>query len=178
MFFFARPHVLRYISLLPFKQISHRTMKPQQALVFNIPHTIIIPSIHVTIPLKVAKVQNQQWMINNQQTGFFGQGTSLPATQGTTVIFAHDKNGLFGYLPLLSRNDTIVVEAGSVSYTYKIFQKVLIDANNVSFIKKTGSNQLAVFTCFGSNNAQRILFLAAFIKKVSLKSTNQALYHI
>lgn len=127
------------------------------------PKSIYIPKLNLFLPLQTAPVKNDEWVLNEQKTAFFGEGSALPGKTGTTAIFAHAKKGLFGKLPLLKKDDTIIVFSDTTGFQYKIKEKQLVEPNNLSFLNYNRNNQVALFTCFGKDDRKRILYTAGLI---------------
>lgn len=127
------------------------------------PKSIYIPKLNLFLSLQTAPVKNDEWVLNEQKTAFFGEGSSLPGKKGTTAIFAHAKKGLFSELPILKKGDSILVFSDAKIFRYIIREKQLVNIGDLSFLERNKNNQVALFTCFGKNDEKRILFTADLI---------------
>lgn len=129
----------------------------------QVPKYIYIPRLNLSLSLQTAPIKNGAWVLNEQKTAFFGQGSALPGKTGTTAIFAHAKKGLFSELPILKKGDSILVFSDTKVFRYEIREKQLVEVDNLSFLDYSKNNQVAIFTCFGKNDEKRILFTADLI---------------
>lgn len=127
------------------------------------PKSIYVPKLNLFLSLQTAPIKNGVWVLNEEKTAFFGDGSALPGKPGTTAIFAHAKKGLFSELPILKKNDTIIVTSDTMIFQYEIKEKQFIKADNLSFLGRKTNSQLAVFTCFGKDDRKRILYTADLI---------------
>lgn len=160
----------------PLKKSSLVVPKPAKELLT--PQYIYIPKLKLFLSLQTAPIKNNEWILSEQKTAFFGEGSALPGEQGVSAIFAHAKNGLFTKLPLLEKNDTLIVISEKKLFQYKIEEKQLIEPDELSFLKPRGRNQLAVFTCFGKDDKKRILFLGGLIGELPNAKIKNSLYQI
>lgn len=127
------------------------------------PKYVFIPKLNLFLSLQIAPVKNNEWVLNEQKTAFFGDGSARPGEAGTTAIFAHAKKGLFNELPILKKSDSIIIISDTTIFHYKIKEKQLVEPNNLSFLDYNRNNQVALFTCFGKDDRKRILYTADLI---------------
>lgn len=83
---------------------------------------------------------------------------NLPGEYGTKSIFGHStllqnynpKNysTIFSYVPTLESGDTILIKVGQVEYEYKVFDKFIIDPDEISVLKQQYDHSyLNLITC-------------------------------
>lgn len=149
----------------------------KQPIVFE-PQYISIPRLRLFLPVEQAQIIDEQWILSDKKTAFFGSGSALPGTSGTTVIFAHARNGLFAQLALLKTGDTIVITSKDSAFIYSIESEQLVTPLETDFIKTDGENTLAIFTCFGALDQKRIVFLGKLSKITRIPKISNTLYHI
>lgn len=142
----------------------------------NFIKTIYIPSLSLSLAVTLAPMKNGEWQMKDTKTAFFGENSAHPGKSGTTVIFAHAKDGLFANLPLLNNDDKIAIIGKNNMYMYKIISHQLVSADETSFITRHGKNQLALFTCFGADNEKRIVFIGDLIKTTPSSNFYTRLY--
>lgn len=86
------------------------------------------------------------------------QGTAIPPDKGNAVIFGHstlpqlfnpsDYKTIFANAYKLSEGDEIIVREEKVSYTYKIFQIIVVEPEDTSVLsQKYNDSQLTLITC-------------------------------
>ncbi len=149
-----------------------------QAVIKETLKFIAIPKINIFLALQMAKIQDDEWKLTNEKTAFFGEGTSFPGNPGITVIFAHAKYGLFALLPLLKKDDTIMVMSNTHIFFYKITENQIVFPDNISLLNSRGTNKLAILTCYGKQDANRIVFFGVLDKVVTISRENNSLYRI
>lgn len=86
-------------------------------------------------------------------------GTSLPGEYGNAVIFGHSTlpqffNGtknyksIFSILPLIKIGDDVIITFDGVSYTYRVFDKVVLDPNDLSTLEQNfDDSYITIVTC-------------------------------
>lgn len=142
------------------------------------PKSIYIPKLNLFLSLQTAPIKDNEWVLNEQKTAFFGEGSALPGKTGITAIFAHAKKGLFSKLPLLKKGDVIMVFSDAKVFRYIIREKQLVNIDDLSFLDYGKNNQVALFTCFGKNDEKRILFTADLVQETSNLKLDSTLYQI
>lgn len=142
------------------------------------PERIFISSLRLDLPVQMSPIINSEWVLTDEKTTFYGQGTATPGDSGTTVIFAHARNGLFSGLARLEKGNTIVVKGKSSFFVYKVNSSLIVGPEDVSFIKTNGDNTLALFTCYGFNDKQRIVYLSDFIGEVKINTNSMPIHEI
>lgn len=142
------------------------------------PKAIYISKLNLYLPIQTSPIIDGQWQINEDKTAFFGEHSSLPGQMGTTIVFAHAKNGLFANLALLRTNDTITLVNKTSVFVYTITNHELLYPDDISFIKTQKKNILAIFTCFGKNDTKRIVYFGELVKIAPFPKTNPIVYKL
>lgn len=161
---------LFFLLFLFFALISHGignftifTSSENRTLPTEKPEFIQIPSLSLILPMQTARIQDDQWLITETPAAFFGEKSAFPGTPGTTIVFAHARQGLFADLPVLHPDNIIVLQTHTMLYFYQIKEKKIIDPTDVGFLSKpteSHQNMLVVFTCYGKADTKRIVFFA------------------
>lgn len=151
--------VLLFIQLIP-NNIAFADITAKKT--FREPENIQIPSLKINLPVEISKIKDSEWLITDKMSAFFGDTSAYPGIKGTTIIFAHARQGLFVLLPMLKEKDLIVLQTRYGLYYYRVSEKKIVSPSDVFFLnQETGNkNVLAVFTCYGSSDAKRIVFFA------------------
>jgi sortase A len=86
-------------------------------------------------------------------------GTGLPGDYGTAVIFGHSTltqlyNGvkaykaIFSTLPMIKIGDEIIIRYDMVTYTYKVYDKVILEPTDLSTLEQNfDDSYLTLVTC-------------------------------
>ncbi len=131
------------------------------------PQYIQMPSLNLLLPVEVAKVENDEWLLNDKKTAFYGEKSAHPGKPGVTVIFAHARQGYFALLPLLKPDNLIVLQTDNMVYYYQVEQKQVIDPTDVETLmgrEDATKNVLAVFTCYGWQDSKLHYFFFDAVK--------------
>lgn len=115
------------------------------------------------LPVQKTKTVGNEWIITQDKTVFFGNGSSLPGEKGTTVLFAHAKQDLFGLLPILKKGNSVTIVTDEKTYVYRVNTRTRINETDTDFIKTEGHNSIALFTCSLDNPKKRLLIQGALI---------------
>lgn len=86
-------------------------------------------------------------------------GTSLPGEYGNAVIFGHstlpqffkgikEYKSIFSTLPTIKIGDDVVITFDGISYTYRVFDKVVVDPNDLSPLEQHfDDSYITIVTC-------------------------------
>ncbi len=83
---------------------------------------------------------------------------SLPGEYGNVVIFGHstlpqlynskDYKTIFTFLPSLEKGDNIYITVGGITYTYAVYDMVVVNPDQVSVLdQRTDASYLTLITC-------------------------------
>lgn len=86
-------------------------------------------------------------------------GTSLPGEYGNAVIFGHstlpqffkgikEYKSIFSTLPTIKIGDDVIITFDGISYTYRVFDKVVVDPNDLSPLEQHfDDSYITIVTC-------------------------------
>lgn len=127
----------------------------------GIPTRLVVPSVGIDKSIKVGSFDktNQVWTLDD--TGIFFADASVPANEnnGTTVIYGHDRWGVFGTLPDLESSAVarVYTDSGFVfNYLYTSYWQTV--SSDVSVFTNAGAPKLVLQTCAGVWSEQRGLY--------------------
>lgn len=133
------------------------------------PVQISVPQVGVNIPIISAQITNGQWLIP-ATTAAHLVGSANPGEPNNIVIYAHNKNTLFGPLKQAKVGDSITLtSATGIKYEYVIKEQKVVQPNQVDIIHPTDHEVLTVYTCTGLFDTQRLV-----LRAYPLKNTQQA----
>ena len=129
---------------------------------FEKPEYIQIPTLKINLPIEISRIKDDEWLLTDKISAFYGEKSAYPGMKGATVIFAHARQGLFALLPILKEKDIIVLQTKNMMYYYQVSEKKIINSSDVFSLSKESNNKnvLAIFTCYGFGDAKRIIFFA------------------
>ncbi len=104
-------------------------------------------------------------------------GTPIPPSRGNSVIFGHStlpqlfdpKNykTIFANAHTLEVGDTILVSTNSLTYTYKIYNISIFEANDTSYLTQQGNDSyLTIVTCTPPGTLWKRLIISARLEKI------------
>lgn len=137
-------------------------VKPKPAAAGNQPEALAIlriPAIDAKLPVLEGVTDS-----NMKAAAVHFTGTALPGKAGNTVIAAHNSyvyGRLFNRLNALKPGDTVVLQSGKSSFTYKVTGMEMVEPTEVSVLRqpRTGE-QLTLITC-NEDGSQRLVVHAA-----------------
>lgn len=122
-----------------------------------VPEKILFPSLDHTLPIATASILAGEWTLFSDQASWLS--TSAPLTVGNTIIYAHNRVGLFGDLKKLAIGDEIVVGSGEKEFRYQVNELRKVQPDEVSAIL-SDENQLTLYTCDGRFDEKRLVVIA------------------
>nr|MBP9739008.1 sortase [Candidatus Saccharibacteria bacterium] len=131
----------------------------------GIPVRLVIPSMGHSVDVipGTHNLKNQTWTLSNTQAQYATNTQPLNTQSGSTVIYGHNTQAVFGKLSGLKTGDTVLVytEKGALfAYTLEgSFSTVPTDTS--VFDKQGGKPSLQLLTCTGTwSENRRILNLS------------------
>lgn len=120
------------------------------------PTEITIPSLSLDLKISPSIVKGNDWQLFDDKVAWLS--TSALPGKGNTILYAHDRPGLFGDLYKLKINDVIEIYDGKWnSYKVSEVHKVLPTDIDSVFGDK---NRLTLYTCIGSFDQKRLVVYA------------------
>lgn len=169
---FAFPSL--FLSLFPLQnpELHHTQKNSVVQTSTNVPREIHIPRLHVHLPVEIAPIREGSWQLSSEKMAFFGEGTATLGENGTMVIFAHRREGLFATLPQLEIGDTIVVKGNDMMYhVFLVTTKEVKFPKDTAFLYNKDKNTLTLLTCFGPEDSQRLIVNATFQRQFNFVQT-------
>jgi sortase A len=134
-------------------------------------YTLSIPTLEIT-DAEVTTIDNnlKQHLVNYA-------GTAIPPEKGNAVIYGHstlpqlfnthDYTAIFATLHTIKTGDVIEVTVNNVTYTYRIFQITVVDANDTSVLSQDFSDSyLTLITCTPPGTIWKRLIVKAKLEKI------------
>lgn len=99
-----------------------------------------------------------EWQIGNVQAHFANTTSPLNAKYGATLIYAHNKAGLFGELSGLQAGDTLaILGSDNKTHQYYYVRDEIVLPTNGSIFSYKGPHELILLCCNGPNDETRRL---------------------
>lgn len=131
------------------------------------PVAINVPSLDLQIPIEVGSYdyQKHEWSINDNSAFYADITSKLNTTSGQTVIYAHNKNSLFGKLKSLNSNDLVILtDESAQDYTFALTNTRLVKPTDTSvFYEKPDKPILVLITCDGLFDENRKLLYFSLV---------------
>lgn len=131
----------------------------------------IIPKINVTSPVIYLQSRDEKEIQLALRNGVVHYGgTALPGQIGNSVIVGHSSNDLwepgnykyiFANLDQLTIGDKIQLNYNSGKYQYEVFDKKVVEANDLSVLNQTSEPILTLITCTPPGTSWRRLIVSA-----------------
>lgn len=153
--FHSQPHLLSHP---PEDQLQSQQHNPP---LYGTPRRIAIPSLSLALPVKdgTYNPQDQTWTLD-EESAFFGVSTAHPnPSSGTTFIYGHNSEKIFGKLEKINQGMEVVVSTDTdYGFTYKLISEKEVSPNDMGIFQPIGKPQLVLQTCSGFWNEKRHLF--------------------
>lgn len=121
------------------------------------PNTIIIPSVNVNLPIAKGTIVDNKWVLYDDKVSWLA--TSQTAGRGNVILYAHNRDKLFGTLKDLEIGQEISLKQDGKSYVYQVTQKRRVTPHDVDAIL-SNNDQLTLYTCDGSFDQKRLIVIA------------------
>lgn len=132
----------------------------------NAPTSILIPSLHISLPVHTSKVIFNTWEVHLDGASF-GEGTTLPGNRGNTVIFSHARIGLFSNLSAIKKGDIVHVFTKNDWFVYKVQDTFTVNPDRIDVLDSHNSYELTLYTCTGENWSKRFIVKATLLSDPS-----------
>ena len=143
----------------PFHATVHH-IKPK-VIIQGVPTRVVVPSVGIDLPVQIGVYNpvDSSWSLGTDSA--FYANLSVPANNnnGTTLLYAHGQDGLFGALPNIQPGATaqVYTSTGALfSYTYESMQQV--EPSNTDIFSITTLPTLTLQTCTGDWSQFRALY--------------------
>jgi len=121
------------------------------------PSHIFISSVDLDLPVAPAKIVESQWTLYDDKASWLV--TSKAPGEGNVILFAHNRDNLFGALRKINIGDEIQITSGDKKFTYKVVDKHQVKPDDVQAVL-SDENRLTLYTCDGSFDQKRLIVIA------------------
>jgi LPXTG-site transpeptidase (sortase) family protein len=136
------------------------------------PRLIVIPKASIEVNVIQGGIVGREWILSDKNalylpsSGRIGEGYN-------TIIYAHNREGLFKDLKKLKKEDLILVKDNKENIaTYKIYSVENIDPKDIDKLYSKEKDILTLFTCDGWFDRERLL-VRARLMNITTPSTRQ-----
>jgi LPXTG-site transpeptidase (sortase) family protein len=137
-----------------FKSFQNNQTLPQ--INTTSPTDIKIPSINLDIAISPSIVKGNNWQLFDDRVAWLS--TSALPGKGNTILYAHDRVGLFANLYKLKVGDEIMIYYNKW-LTYKVTELHAVTPTDISSIL-SNKNRLTLYTCVGTFDQKRLVVYA------------------
>lgn len=120
------------------------------------PTNLKIVKLNLDLAVSPSFVEGNDWEVFDDRVAWLS--TSALPGQGNTILYTHERQGLFNNLYRLEIGDEISVY-NDKWFTYKVTGIKVVSPSDLSSIL-VGGNRLTLFTCFGSFDQKRLVVYA------------------
>lgn len=126
----------------------------------SVPTLVTIPKFDLSVPVGVGtyQLETDSWDISDDMAYFADESANLMSDRGTTVIYAHNKQLLFGQISKLGTGDSVFItdEHGNVSeFVYD--SKKEVSPRDTSVFDSSSEYKLVLLTCSSFLDQKRML---------------------
>lgn len=126
----------------------------------NPPVKIEIPKTKTNLVVEPGSINDGVWSISEDGASHLIT-SSTPGNGGNTVIYAHNKNDLFGPIRWLNIGDEILVtNYDGQTLHYKIIETLTIEPDVIEYVLPKSEETLTLYTCTGFADSDRFIVIA------------------
>ncbi|MFC1649188.1 sortase [Patescibacteria group bacterium] len=125
-----------------------------------IPKSIQISGTNIDLEIETGVIESGVWSISAKGASHLASSAS-PGDGGNIVIYAHNKNHLFGPIRQLDVDEEIlIVNSVGDKYTYKITETQTVNPNEIDYVLPKEMEVLTLYTCTGFADSKRHIVIA------------------
>lgn len=145
----------------------NRTAQKSEVLIDPVkPTRIFIPKIAKNLNIESGQVINNRWTISPTGVSYLTD-SSLPGTNGNSIMYGHNLKNILGDLPNLQNGDFLYVVLNNGQFVkYSVFEKKQITPYQVEILKQTPDSRLTIYTCSGFLDSARFVVVAKKVEAV------------
>lgn len=126
----------------------------------DLPVKILIPKVGIDLSVLPAKAVNDNWETSDEAASYL-LGSGIPGREGNVVIYAHNKNHLFGPIRRLEKDDQIrLINKKEEEFIYKVLETKTVSKDTVEVLSATSEATLTLYTCTGFLDRERFVVVA------------------
>lgn len=144
---------------LPLSKVSIATYSPLW------PKNVRIKSISLEAEVASGGYKDEKWILVNDHALYLPTSSKL-GDGGNTILYAHNTDKLFGNLKKTSVGDIIDVnDADGKTYSFSIYSKEYIKANQMGKLATNLKDTITLFTCDGWFDEKRLVVKATRLEQ-------------
>jgi len=125
-------------------------------VIVSSPTDIKIPKLNLDLAVSPSVIKNNEWQLFNDRVAWLS--TSAIPTKGNTILYAHDRAGLFGDLYKLKVGEEIDIYNGNW-ISYKVTEIHAVTSTDINAVFGN-ENRLTLYTCEGTFDEKRLVVYA------------------
>ena len=125
------------------------------------PVRVVLDSLGIDLPIRVGSYNptDSTWTISTTEAFYADISVPVNNGNGTTLIYAHARPGLFGDLPDIQPDaEALIYTDSGYVFHYHYLSMQSVDPSDVSSITSSGPPTLILQTCTGDWSEYRALF--------------------
>lgn len=125
----------------------------------NLPKAIRIDSLAINLPVVESSITNGVWEIPSGGAGHLN--TSSGIGSGNMVIYAHNRNNLFGPIRWIKKEGVIEITGQDENtYRYRVYETSEVTPDKIDYVLPKSEEVLTLYTCSGLFDSKRFIVLA------------------
>lgn len=125
----------------------------------NLPIAIRISFLNLSLPVVETTIVNGVWEIPEKSAGHLN--TSSGIGSGNMVVYAHNKNSLFGPIRWIKTESVIeIVGHDEKTYRYQVVEIKEVGPDKIEYVLPKNEEVLTLYTCSGIFDSKRLVVVA------------------
>ena len=138
-----------------------------------LPVQVEIESVEINLPVEEARIINGIWEISKTGASHW-ENSANPGENGNVVIYAHNKNSLFGPIRWLELGDVIGLKnSQGQTFQYKVVETVVVNPNTIDYVLPTREERLTLYTCTNFMDKDRYIVISEPIRDILVTDQSQ-----
>jgi LPXTG-site transpeptidase (sortase) family protein len=126
----------------------------------GIPTRVVVESVAIDLPVRIGSYNpsNQTWTLDLESAFYADRSVPVNDSNGSTLIYAHARLGLFAKLPEITEGATarVYTDSGKV-FSYSFASNRQVQPDDTSIFVNSGGPTLTLQTCSGPFDIYRTL---------------------
>lgn len=135
----------------------------------DIPSSITIPTLSLTLPTFEASITNGIWQIHDHGVSHLSSSQN-PGEDGNSIFYAHNTDDLFGKLTQIKKGDAITVLTKDQNiFSYVVTSIQTVNPTDVDVLTMHEGETITLYTCTGFADLKRLVVKAKKQDTLSLR---------
>ncbi|MFZ1549755.1 MAG: sortase [Microgenomates group bacterium] len=131
-----------------------------------LPRIIRIPSLHKTLPIIPATINDGKWTLTDKGISYL-TSSKIPGEEGNGIMYGHNWESLLGGLEKIKPGSKIEIEyTNGMKRTFIVQVTANVSPDQTNVLKQSHDKRLTLYTCSGFLDTQRFVVVATLENEI------------